>query len=157
MKADYLALRNAKNHVHSYNEESQDLMQRHTEAIDCLNCEAFLQMGIDAFDWIIRADRVIRLAIYRGDREFDPTTEAALHELCKNWLLPCKFAESWIAIQQQRGYEISNLSQFRDSVAEMTAIVEANQGGAEVLSGAMARLRDQAVKEQRDGQTAEFI
>lgn len=156
MAIDLLAVRNAKQHVQSYAQEF-DVMACHKEAMDCRNCESFLQMGIDAFEWMIRADRAVRMAIYRGDKDFDPDFEVAMSELCKSWLKPCEFAESWIAIQLERGYEIDNLSEFRHCVEEMTAIIEANEEGAESLPDSIAHLRDAAVEEHRNGQASEFV
>jgi hypothetical protein len=158
MKADYLAFRNAEKHVQSYSQESQDVMAHHAEAMDCRNCEAFLQMGIDAFEWLMRADRAFRAAVYRGEKEYDLDSEKSLSILCKNWLVPCDVAEQWIETQQTRRYEIDNLEEFRRCVQEMTAIVEASDEGDNVtLPKHIAILRDKAVDEHRNGQTAEFI
>jgi len=157
MATDFLAVRNAESHVRSYNDVSTDLMSRHAEAMDCRNCEAFLQMGIDAFDWLRRADREIRLNFYRNEAEFDLQATAALAKLCEVWQEPVAFAEKWIAIQQQRGGEIDNLVEFRHCVEEMAAIVEANAAATEDVPESIATLRDLAIQENHDGQTAEFI
>ena len=132
-------------------------MARHAEAMDCMYCEAFLQMGIDAFEWLIRADRVIRLNVYRGEAEYDQAAEAALAQLCKVWQEPVVFAERWIATQQKRGYEINNLIEFRDCVEEMAAIVSANEADDSDLPAPIAHIRDLAAQENLDGQTAEFF
>ena len=51
-----LAFRNARNHVRDFAFEGEELMAKHSQAMECRDCEAFLQMGIDAFHWILRAD-----------------------------------------------------------------------------------------------------
>lgn len=158
MATDFLAFKTAEQHVHSYADTSSDLMAKHAEAMDCRDCEAFLQIGIDAFDWLMRADRVIRMAIYRGDRDFDPKIEDALRLLCKLWLKPCEFAKQWIALQQQKGYDIDNLAEFRRCMEEMQAIVGSNAGESDgAIPEHIASLRDSAISEHLNGQTAEFI
>jgi hypothetical protein len=158
MKTDYLAFRNAEMHVKSYSKESEDVMQRHAEAMDCRNCEAFLQMGIDAFEWLMRADRAFRMAIYRGEKEYEADSEKSLRILCRNWLVPCDVAEKWIETQQTKGYEIDNLDEFRRCVSEITAIVDADEEGDNApLPEQIAMFRDSAIEEFRNGQTAEFI
>ena len=113
MSMDNLALRTARKHVQNYSYESDDLMLRHAEAIDCRDCEDLLQLGIDAFKWLGRADRVIRSAVYRGLAEYDPSLDVALAALYAEWLKPCTFAEGWIAQQEQRGFRVDNLAEFR--------------------------------------------
>src|SRR5437870_5523947 len=98
MQIDNFVVQNAQEHVRSFETAPAELMARHKEAMECRDCEAFLQMGIDAFDWILRADRAIRMEIYRGERQFDAAVEKLLHGLCKTWLKPCDFAEKWITV-----------------------------------------------------------
>jgi hypothetical protein len=157
MAIELLAVRNAKAHMQSYSRESDDLMARRIENMDGRDCEAYLQMGIESFDWLIRADRLIRLNVYRGKANFDAEAESAIQELCQIWLKPVAFAEQWIANQQSRGYEVSNLAAFRHRVEEMSAIVEAIEDATETLPTAIVQLRDEALQEHRDGETAEFF
>ncbi len=158
MKTDYLAFRNAEKHVQSYSKESQDVMERHAEAMDCRNCEAFLQMGIDAFEWLMRADRAFRMAIFRGEKEYDAESEKSLRNLCKNWLVPCEVAEKWIETQLTRGYEIDNLAEFRECVSEMSAIVGADdEEDNTTIPKPIVAFRNSAIDEHRNGQTTEFI
>ena len=158
MNAESLAFRTAKKHAVSYSEESAALMASHAEAMDCRNCEAFLQMGIDTFEWLMRADRVYRMAMYRGEVGHDAELEDALAHLCEGWLKPCEFAEQWIEKQLTNGYQIDNLKDFRRCVEEMSAIVESNrQHGDQELPERVAELRDAAIQEHRNGETAEFV
>ena len=158
MNAESLAFRTAKKHVDSYSEESANLMAAHDEAMDCRDCEAFLQMGIDAFDWLMRADRAYHMAMYRSEIDHDPKLEDALARLCEGWLVPCEFAERWIERQLTNGYQIDNLEGFRRCVTEMSAIVEVNrEDGDQKLPEQIAELRDTAIQENRNGETAEFV
>jgi len=158
MAIDSLTLRTAEKYVENYNRESADLLAAHREAMDCRDCEVFLELGIDAFRWVILADAAIRGAVAEGKLEFTPEIDAAIKHLCERWLVPCKYAEEWIAIQQARGYQIDNLDRFRECCGEMRAIVEAQAPrNRESLPAAVAELRDQAIREHRSGQTAEFV
>jgi hypothetical protein len=151
---DNLAFRTARLHVHNYSDQSDDLMRRHAEAIECRDCEDFLQLGIDAFKWLGRADRVIRSAVYRGVAEHDPSLDVALATLYAEWLRPCTFAERWIAQQESRGYRVDNLAEFRVCCEEVRAIVEANEGTLE--NDALVALRDDAIDAHRKGETIEL-
>jgi len=114
-------------------------------------------MGIDAFNWLIRADRSERLAVFRGERAYDPAVDEELATRCKRWLEPGPFAEEWIAAQERRGYQIDNLEEFRDCVREMAAIVAAAGLAEAALPAPLQELRDAAIQEHRNGETAEFI
>jgi hypothetical protein len=155
--AESLAFRTAKKHVDAYSEESA-LMADHYEAMDCWDCEAFLQLAIDAFEWLMRADRAYRMSVYRGEREPDAGLEASLERLCEGWLNPCAFAETWVEKRVTKGYRIDNLAEFRQCAREMSAIVEAiNDRGDESLPKGIAVFRNAAIEEHRNGETAEFV
>lgn len=154
-----LALREARRHVRSFSDECE-LVQDHREGSECRECEAFLQLGIDAFRWLVRADETIRGAIYTGGAEHDARADESLRSLFRAWLRPCDFANQWIAAQQGRGYHLGNLDEFRASEREVRSIVkawDANVADADVLTDAMRDLRDSAVTEHRNGETAEFV
>ena len=158
MGTDTLDYRTAQKHVQNYKKESEVLMQAHQEAMNCRDCEAFLQLGIDAFRWIIRADRVIRKAVYKGVTEYDSDLDDQIAFLCREWLAPCEFAEKWVAKQLEREYQLENLVEFRKCCEEMQAIVEAQgQSDGEPLPTAMIELRDKAIDEYLNGQTSEFV
>ena len=158
MGTETLDYRTAQMHVLNYKRESNDLMEAHQEAMDCRDCEALLQLGIEAFGWIIRADRVNRDAVYKGVKEYDPGIDDEIAALCRDWLVPCDYAEKWIAKQLERGYQIGNLGEFRKCCQEMQAIVEAQaEGDGEPLPIAMIKLRDQAIDDHRNGKTSPVI
>lgn len=154
--SDDLTLRYAQQHVAHFRDEDR-VKRTHREAMDCCDCEAFLQLGIDAFDWLVRADTVIRQAIYRGVYAHDPQVEAVLQDLFRSWLEPCEYAEQWIQLQECRGSPVANLSKFRECREEVRAIVESFDNGEETMPAPLADLRDQALEEHRNGQTSEFF
>jgi hypothetical protein len=148
-----LALREARRHVCTFTDEAE-IMRNHREAMECHDCEAFLQLGIDAFNWLVRADQTIRKAVFSGG-EYDAEADEAIQELFKAWLKPCAFANQWIAVQEQRHYHLANLEEFRKCEQEVRSIVKAME--KDELTDAMRELRDSAVMEHRNGETAEFI
>jgi hypothetical protein len=152
MAIENLALRTARNCVRYYNDESANLLERHAEAMDCRDCEDLLQLGIDAFHWLGRADQATRAAVYRGQAEYDPSFEVALATLYAEWLRPCVYADRWAAVQEKRGFHVENLDKFRQCCEEVRAIVEAN-AGLLVQSDAMIELRDNAIDSHRKGET----
>jgi hypothetical protein len=125
--------------------------------MDCRDCEAFLQLGIDAFEWIMRADRVLRSAAATGEFNYSKTVDKGFRILCEDWLRPCDFAIKWIAKHAELGYEVENRTRFLTCYEEMVAIVESGDENGRELAAAMRELRDQAVNEHLNGQTAEFI
>jgi hypothetical protein len=156
-----LAFRTAQKHVENYEKESHDLMAEHREAMDCLDCETFLQLGIDAFGWLMRADRELRISLSEGALEaYTEGVSEALQQLCKAWLRPCEPARKWIAMQTERGYRVDNLAEFDKCCEEMEAIVEFHErdrDGSDGLPLPIAQLRDEALSEFDRGETAEFI
>ena len=154
MNIESLALRTARNRIRDYQDESTDLMNKHAEAMDCRDCEAFLQLGIDAFRWLARADEMIRASVYGSVREYDSELDVAIATLYAEWLRPCDFAEAWIARQEERQFRVDNLEEFCRCCSEVRAIVEANEGL--LANDALVELRDQAVDMHRRGETLEF-
>ena len=155
MKADYLAFRNAEKLVQAYAREWRDWEAHGETALVDPNAEALLQMGIDAFEWLLRADRVMREAIYEKRAQFEPEFEQALESLCTDWLATAQRAEA--RILHASGQQVENLPRFRQCVQEMQAVVEASRSASETLPEGLAKLRDAAADEQRHGKTAEFI
>lgn len=157
---DTLAIRTARRHVDSFTDESEEVMRLHPEANEeaneCVDCEAFLQLGIDAFDWLVRADIEIRKVIYRGRVQYEPEAAKIIQDLLVDWLKPCKVADEWIAVQLKRGYKVDNLERFRECEKEVRAIV-GSQERNHSMSDALRKLRDEALIEHRDGQTSEFV
>jgi hypothetical protein len=158
MLVDNFALRTARTIVASYAREDE-VLEQHQQATDCHDCDAFLRLGIDAFNWIIRADQLTRQALYDGTADFDFTAiDDAIGELCQLWLKACVRAEQWIALQQTHHSTLDNLEEFRACCQEMQAIAKARAAQeSEELPDNLRPLRDKAIEEHRNGQTAEFI
>ncbi|HVA50529.1 MAG TPA: hypothetical protein VNH11_29560 [Pirellulales bacterium] len=147
MLLDNLAFRTARAWVHSFTGEYDELAARHQAAMDCLHCEAFLQLGIDAFHWLNRADQQLRQEIYAGRLEYDAEVDEALGTLYRLWLRPYEDAEKWVAIQERRGYKIDNLELFRDCFREVRSLVDSG----DEIAGELAAIRDQAIEAHRSG------
>jgi hypothetical protein len=149
-----VALRAARQHVVNFTDESEIVIKNHLEAMECRDCEDILQLGIDAFHWLNRADEYIRGAVYNG-MEYDADSDEAIRELFKCWLRPCDPVNKWIDTQIQRGYHPENLDEFRKCEKEVRSIVKSLD--ADVMTDAMRDLRDRALAEHRDGKTAAMV
>ena len=122
--SDNLALMIARRRVQAYKNESDELVQRHAEVRESRDCEAFLAQGVEAFKWLKNADDTMRKADYQGVFEFSRDLRQAVDLLYQAWLIPCEFAESWIASLANRGYAPDNLSRFRSACEEAEFIVQ---------------------------------
>lgn len=122
--ADNLALMIAHRRVHAYADESDRLMQRHAEAMECRDCEEFLKKGMDAFKWLRCAEETMREADYEGLYEMTAEVRSALDRLSAAWLTPCEFAETWISSLAERGYAPDNLKEFRETCEEAEDLVQ---------------------------------
>jgi hypothetical protein len=149
-----LHLKLARRRLRSFQQESR-LRRDHREALDSLDCEALLQLGIDAYDWLVRADQASRKSILVGAAEHDPQVEQALETLLRAWLRAAELADAWIAKVQERGHALATLSQFRECEDQVRASVRFLD--QDEMTGAMRSLRDEAVAEHDHGETAEFV
>jgi len=158
MNAEDLTFRTARKHVQNFGHE-KDVMEQHREAMDYWDCEAFLQLGIDAFDWVIRADLSARKHENEGRIGPEEAKECAkrLIEFCKDWLSYSTVAEHWTAVQIDRGYQLERLDAFEKCRDELKAIVGAHECTDFMLPSALAKLRDHALEEHKNGKTAEFL
>jgi hypothetical protein len=103
---------------HQLNEfEALDpVIAEHREAMDCLNCESFLQKGIYAYRWLERFEKVCdeadSLGMFGNDQESAAYVDV-VRELYKRWLTRGQEAEKWIAQVEERGFCIDNVEEFR--------------------------------------------
>jgi hypothetical protein len=154
MTTESIAFRAARQFVHSYQGEYKDLMEEHGKAMDCWDCQSFLQLGIDAFNWITRTDQEIKKAIFEKRTEYDQNVDLAIASLYAEWLKPCEFAEQWIRLQKARDFKIDNLVQFQKCCEEARAIVECNEG---ILSNPnFIVAQEDALEAYRKGETLGF-
>lgn len=109
---DY-SLRLAEKHVEEYRDYDV-LISQHKEAMECRDCEDFLALGIEAFKWLRRADKILRHAAIKG---LDVSADAvgALATLYHLWLLPCSHAEERIKQQEEKKYHPRNVKDFREA------------------------------------------
>lgn len=121
MENSTLTYRTANTRIEEYRAVGDKAMADHVEAMESYDCEAFLALGIEAFNWLVRATREWR------DRELreSPAIPAddPIRDLRKMWLAPCENAERWIAVQQKRNYELRNLREFRECCDKMKQLV----------------------------------
>ena len=158
-ESDTITFGAARNHAGHYGSVYHDrVTQESRETVDCGDCEAFLQLGIDAAQWYLRADREQRLIAYERGEDIDPEKQAIIEQWFRDWLAPGDFAERWVARVEAQGRSPANLSKFRAIREEMRAIVEFLDGEVDrELPKGLIPLRDKATEEYRDGLTSEFV
>ena len=160
MKMDNLSVRTAQWQVQNYQQECADLLAKYRGASPDDDIEAFLQLGIESFHWLMRADRAARAQAARAEISDWSSTEADLRALCRHWSEASEFAGGWI-LQQGAEPVAANLKRFRECVAEMDAIAKfeshRDAAHAETLTSPAVHLRDEALREYQNGETAEFF
>jgi hypothetical protein len=158
---DSLYLRQARRHMDDLERESS-VMRDHKEAMDCLDCDAFIQMIVDAFGWINKADCAYRKSLYDSQAEcrdeVAEEVEKILSVLMNALIRPCEIADKWISQVYKRGYHLDNLVEFRKCEIEVRAIVRFHNSSTDrMLPDAIRAGRDIALDEHRNGKTAEFV
>ena len=119
-----LAFDAAKNGVDFFTDQTSQIMQDHSLAMACRDCEDFLQMGIDAFRWLQRAEENIRDGAMSGAVSFNLEVDEAITRMYEKWLGPCDDAEMWVAEQLRQGFTPDNLNKFRACCEEVRDTIE---------------------------------
>jgi hypothetical protein len=122
--SDNMILNLAHHRVHAYAEQSDVLMRQHAEAMECRDCEVFLQRGIDANKWLRCAEESMREADKEGIFTFSQEIQDTLDALYLAWINPCEFAERWIQSLAERGYQPENRDDFRRACEETKDLLE---------------------------------
>ncbi len=111
MCSDY-TLQIARARIDAYS-NMDEVMRQHHEIMECCDrCEKFLQSGIEAYEWLQKAENTIQRAAREGFSVSDEVP-AAIDHLYRTWLVPCSHAEELVSQQQQLGYIPANLDEFR--------------------------------------------
>ena len=108
-----ISLRLAEKHIEEYRDKDE-IISRHHEAMECRDCEDFLELGIEAYKWLRLADRMLRQAAVKGIDVSAEVTDA-LATLYRHWLIPCSHAEERIKQQEDRGFVLRNADAFRNA------------------------------------------
>jgi hypothetical protein len=150
-----LKLTIARRHADEYD----NLITQSHEACDCQDCEACIRLGIQVVDWIIEADEGYRRALYDDPKLYDEETEKMLEFLMRRWQQKCETVIQWAQRNVDRGFTVNHFDEFKKRCASATAIVESldDSPGDRVMSEPLIVLRDQALDDHRNGQTADFI
>jgi hypothetical protein len=150
-----LKMRIARRHADEYD----DLIKQSNEACDCQDCETTLKLGIEVFDWIIDTDQEYRGDVYAEKRPYSQEMEEALEHLMRRWYGGCGVMIRWAEHHIQLGFEVSHLKEFKQRCEEAAGIVESLDEGKEdrIMSDPLIILRDKALEEHRNGQTAGFF
>lgn len=154
-----LYIEKVQSRVRSYVEFDRfdDVIRESGNATDCMDCEAFLEAGIDTFNCIKKTDMTLRELVLSGrlDDKQGGDFERALEDVLRDWVKPVPDAEAWIKRCQDNGYDVANLDEFRQCVAEAYSIL--NFDPAAVAPESILGLQHEAIEEHRRGETAEFF
>jgi hypothetical protein len=139
--------------------EYDRILADHAEAVDCGRCEAYMELGIQVLQWILRADQDYRRELYRDPGVHNEAAERELETLVRGWLVHGKSLLAWAEGFATRGFQVHHLEEFRHSFEEATAIVASfdETDADRVLPEPVIVLRDQALVEHRNGETSEFV
>ena len=95
--------------------EEDPVVRASQQAQYCLDCEEFLDKGIQSFASIECGERTLYRAHTAGLIDLTPELETAIEVIRRRWLRPCAFAEAWIANCESNGYQVRNAEEFRTS------------------------------------------
>jgi hypothetical protein len=88
------------------------LMEQHRGAMKCRDCEELLRSGIDAYESLSDAERIIRQAAVEGFH-VPSNVVTALDALYRAWLESCPLAEEQVKQQEKLGFTVANLAEFK--------------------------------------------
>ena len=154
-----LSFRTATKHVRNFRIEV-GLIWRREQVVDETDADALLQVAIEAYEWLIRADLCVR-QLEREDRiDVSQLQKAdhAIRTMCHAWLQSAGSVQQWIARNLKSDSPPKKLPSFTRCQDEMNAILESGDLPGEIeLPDALANARDQALDEYRNGETSEFF
>lgn len=134
-----IAFRAAKREVYLYRREfrrfrksqrslarnrTEQLLKDHQEAMECRDCEDFLRLGIEAFQWLQKAHQNIQDDVYHGRSVYDEHVERAVTKLYQRWLKPYDTAQRWMKSLRDQGFELDNAVDFARCCHEASSILE---------------------------------
>jgi len=125
-----------------------------------LTMDSVLQLGIDAFNWLILADQqnLTHLSL-SNDEQCWEETRIDLATRCIEWLTVAEEVKEFALIFKQAGASVQSLPRFMECVSEMTSIVRfAGQNDSEdTMPEWLEDLQFKAIEEHRNGQTVPFV
>lgn len=139
--------------------EYDRILADHAEAEDCGRCEAYMELGIQVFQWILRADQDYRRELYQNPNAHSEAGEKELESLVRGWLVHGQGLLQWAERFAARGFQVRHLEEFRRSFDEAAAIVASfdETDADRVMPEPLIVLRDQALLDHRHGETSEFV
>lgn len=103
----------AKSRVAQFQDPTIDpLMVDHQAAMNCFDCEAFVQTGIDAIRWLGLAEQAVMNQHKQGEALVPEEFYPWLDECYNNFLRRSELAKKWISECAARGYDVANAVEF---------------------------------------------
>lgn len=157
MRLKYLEL--ARNSIDLFAKlDGEQIIAESRQAVDCMDCEAVIASGIQAFRVLEETDICLRNAIYSGRLNLDAETfdlDECMLQLVTSWLKPVAHVDGWVSKCLSNGYTVERIEEFRQCVLQAQGIVDF-LSGREPSVDLESAVR-QAIEEHTSGKTTEFI
>lgn len=101
MLGENINLELAQRRLERYSHMASDVIAHVANGHNGANCIDFLQHGIDAYRWLVRAEETLRAASYESLFDFSADVQETFDALYLSWLKSSELAEAWIASHQQ--------------------------------------------------------
>lgn len=137
-----IAYRLARDQVQRFRNELDPMVGQDVQVLEN-ESEDLLQLGIDAYQWIVRAERRLRENAHGGNVDHPADAIAAVADLYKLWLIPGALIEARIAQQSAIGAE--NAAEFLD-----VCLAVREKLNAMAWVGKSRKLRDKPAHEASD-------
>lgn len=113
--------------VARYRHDLDEVMKHHVEAMECRDCEEWLQKGIETFQWLQWAEKILRQADYEGLYSFTPEMRQTIVSMYANWLAPRDSVLHWVEELRAKGYLPDYVSEFETACDIADEIVQKRQ------------------------------
>ncbi|MDB5876333.1 MAG: hypothetical protein JWQ07_5775 [Ramlibacter sp.] len=126
----------------------------HEGAMRCRKAEAKAALAVGVFLAIDVIDMSRRAAVFSGRQAFDPTEDAIIESLYREWLESANKVSAVIDAAESDGFEVDYIESFRRAHREARAMFVPD---SQFFAGqALTDIRDRAVDDHRGGLTADF-
>ncbi len=109
--------------VNQYVDDSGKLMDEHRRAMECRDCEELLELGLNAYQWLVRSEETFREA-HRLGIGYGENVDQSLTLLLEAWLVRGESALAWVKELGERGHAPDNVGDFCAAYDHVWALVE---------------------------------
>lgn len=103
-----------KRQVRAFKETVDRWESDHVDAMECLDLEQLLRVGIWLYDLLHETDKRWRTALAEGKAQYDPKVDKAFDEVFDMWLEPCALVDARIKKCESKKYRVEGAREFRE-------------------------------------------